>query len=294
MSLAHVPSHRHSIQQSLLHYDGSSVVLLAQTVWDNPTAAGEKLFDVTTSPVTHGLLTAGHPVVLRVSAGVQQIVTFDPTTSPATETVVFTGGGNGVTIAADGTIYFLNGNASPIRKLTYDPAAESYEESAVPTTFRAALLRMDPDGVLYAIEAGDFVAGTSFPLQSADKSSLDVRRIDPVTGAVSHYGSIKSSTVMHELDFDSAGTLWASLQPTKSGNYVTEVPAGGTAGKGGAITDGFTECFAAGPDGTLVLLDNVSINGGDGSADTMYLLTPSDAGGDTGGGGKGKGNGKKK
>jgi len=280
----------------LVHHDGTKFVHLVQAVWDNSTPSspqGSQYSKVRVSPVTAGRLTAGHPVIVRAGPATgPQLVSIDPTTSPATETLVWVGAGaQSFDIAPDGTIYRLA--APEIRTSTYNAATGAYDDGVVPTTFEAGhSLRVGPDGALYAFSFADASGSTSL---GGQKARVPIFRIDPVTGAWSQYAQVQGNAFIQDWAWDSPGSLWIGLWDTKKGTkFVTEVVAGEVTSSRNAISQsmGRPADLAAGPDGTLFVLEPGAAP--DGALDAIYRLTPSGDGGAGGGGGGKGGKGKKK
>jgi len=288
--------------KGLVQWDGTDFTHLLQDPFDRTPATGittgSRIRTVTVSPVTAGLLTAGHPVIVRDvfpdGGGTEndrttELWSVDPSTSPATETLVheMTGGfADHVVIDDDGNIYvFVDGHA--VQELSFN--GSGYDESTLITGLYPVGIVIGSDGALYALD-GD----TTWNLR---KGNNDILRIDPVSGITSVHAQV--SRRFFGIDawvWDSAGAFWISL--SGSVDLIIEVVAGETIGsKAGdraaeSLNNGVIRGLAAGLAGELIVAEYTSA-----PADLeteMYTLAPSAGGGDGGGGGGNGGGGRGK
>jgi len=273
-----------------------------QDPWIREYEEGERLIALVMAPVSHGLLTADHPVVIRESftAWGAEVVSVNPSTGA--ETVVYNfeadedGGGTPTRIALheDGRIFALVPYDNTIHVLEWNGGG--YTESVLSTSVEASSsIRVGGDGYLYTFNADQ---GLWFNTSSEDK---EIIQIDPDTGDASVYAYVQSGRPVWDWTFDSDGQLWVVLREPATGkrkhptDYVAPVVEGGVTSFDDAISSdgGITHGLAAGPaatDGSVGPF-YVLIWGGDRSNDAIWQLTPGE---DDGDGGNGNGKGKNK
>ena len=279
----------------LIRHDGTGYQHLVQdfmeSIHQTGVQTGIAIHGMAVSPVTAGLLTAGHPVVVRFRGGSgYELWTIDPTTSPATETLVHefvaaVGPGSSVAVAADGSIYVAK------TKLTF--TGTDYDESVLFTTDIAqGGWTLGSDGALYA-----FQSPARWGAVSGKKTNNTILRIDPATGASAAYASVSSTFInFNGWTWDSNGKFWIGLRGSEG--FIAEVTAGATIkGSRGAIaTTRELQSIGAGIDGELYTIEwnSQDLFGPPLSVPNTIIsrLEPGEGGSD--GGGKGGGKGKNK
>jgi hypothetical protein len=302
----------------LILRDGSSFRNLAQEELEfsapgMANSCGSFLRGVTVSPATKGRLTEGHPVITRYvrssvgGATTFELVSVDPGTSPATETRVHSWPAgvhpDGVVAIDDsGVLYVLGGGLldgsgssldGTIRKLVWNGAAGSYDESSLTSLDAGTSITLGGDGAVYA-----FARGAEW---GRLKATIDIYRVDASSGAYAVHASVRSSgTWFHGWARDSEGDFWIALTDGKNDfGYVVEVVAGSTLTTRSA-RDRIAEWtgprtlfrgIAAGPDGDLYVLEEGGSPLDDPVArrlnDRLYRLAPDEESGKPGkGGGK--------
>jgi hypothetical protein len=235
------------------------------------------------SPVTHGLLTKDHPVIMRDTTILwgTEIVSVDPATGEETLLYLFDAGDppqlpSRMDIAADGTIYVLHPGDDTIRVLTWDAGTGEYGEATLDTELSPAYdLSVGPDGCLYTFCTEDPSWFTGMRVKRR------VFRVDPTDGSSSVHAYVATMTYVYSWTWDTGGKLWIGLVDAKKGTkYITEVVAGETTSSRSAISssDYFPNTVTAGLEGRLYVLEHVDY----GTSDSLWNLTP----GSGGGGGK--------
>lgn len=288
---------------SLLRYDGTSLTHLLQAAHDGDSygdgsnmPSGARIRGMTVSPVTHGRLTAGHPIVswwtrdLATQAVAMELLSVDPDSGATTVIDAWTDGDDGpdyMAPDANGTIHILM-YSDEIHQLTWNGATEAYDHSVLDTSFTPGhLWRVGPDGALYT-----GVGNQSWQHTSSDRRQI--MRIEPSTGAASVFAEVPARLRLCDLVFDSAGTAWIGLVDRRDNTFVTEVVPGELVSTRDDIATAShpPKGLAAGPDGMLYVHEAPmwSVAGGDYPHDVLSLLTP----GEDDGGGKGGGKGKNK
>lgn len=281
----------------LVSYDGLIYRHLAQfKELGGSLTSGARVRGVVVSPVTSGLLTAGHPVLVvrnTLSPGNvwTELWSIDPAT--AAPTLVHTWAGVTEEIAIEpglGTIYAADWGNSRILKLAWNGSA--YASAIVPTPLATGQhLRWGPDQALYA-----FAAGESWSVATTNPKLI--YRIDPITGAYATWATVPKYTFIYDWNWADDGRLWLILEDAWQLNrYLTFAVAGATASQSdAAVTGDHMEGLAVGTFGDFWLQRFVPTNGDDSPLDDLWHATP-DAGdssqttkskGKGGGGGKGK------
>ena len=241
-------------------------------------SAGTILHAIGSSPVTSGALTAGQPVVMRrsYSGGFQQnlveeLVALDPTTSPATETVLWTGTGMLETfaVALSGRIYVLDSLGGRTLQLTWNGSTGTYDTTQVPTPLATGwFLHVGPDGALYTTDTN--VSWTTI----SSGQTRRVYRVDPTSGATSVYSTVPKTLFVGNSAWDTGGALRIVVRNAKgsdnSGYVSTAVAGGSVLGSRDAIgaVNLLTTGLATGPSRSMYVLEP-GVNGG-----TISVLRP--------------------
>ena len=216
----------------LIRYDGIGYFHLVQEDGHNGSGAGSRIEAVAVSPVSVGKLTAGHAVVARFVRPVgggdfySELVSIDHTTSPPTETLVYTSPANVwilvFAIDESGTIFH---HAGGLRRLSWNGGG--YSDTLLTTGIGNRVMVLGPDGAIYG-----FAPGTTWGVRGEN----ELLRFDPVTGASSVHATVSSRYFFGGLAADDEGNLWMGLGNVKKGKgIITAVHAGSSVSAGDAI-----------------------------------------------------------